>query len=249
MTVNTDARGRQPVDDGEQEDVNKLLLEWRQSINGFRLSLDESALVLVDLQYGSAADGGGYSKAFRELGYGKTMDAYYARIDDVVIPNVQRLQATFRRAKAPVVFLTVGSIAGGLSDMAPHFSRSAAFWRSKGVEPPEPEYGSRDMTVREEIAPLPGEPIVPKPSASGFTASALERVLWNLKARTLVFAGVSTSYCVESTLRDAADRGFNCFLVEDACADTTPELHDRGIRSAFPFCRVGVTDDVIREVG
>jgi nicotinamidase-related amidase len=106
------------------------------------------------------------------------------------------------------------------------------------------------MTVLESIAPIEGEPVIPKTGASGFTASPLERVLFNLKARALVFGGVATNYCVQSTLRDAADRGFDCVLVEDACADATPAIHQLGVDSSSPFCRVesaaGVVDQITR---
>lgn len=224
------------------------LFTYREHQNRFDLAPDSTALVLVDLQYGSAADGYGFSNVYRELGYGDIVDAYHERLDRVVIPSVQLLQRTFRSLGAPVIFLTVGTVTGDFSDMTPRFRRAVAFWEGRGMAPPYARFGTREMAVLDPIAPIAGEPVIPKTGASGFTASPLERVLFNAGARTLVFGGVSTNYCVHSTLRDAADRGFDCVLVEDACADVTPEIHRTGIDSASPFCRVESAASVVDEI-
>ncbi|MCV0377408.1 isochorismatase family cysteine hydrolase [Microbacterium sp.] len=226
------------------------LFTYREHQNGFELDADSTALVLVDLQYGSAADGYGFNRVYRELGYGDTVDRYLERVQRTVIPNVQLLQRAFRDAGAPVIFLTVGTITGDFSDMTPRFRRAVAFWEARGMEPPYARFGTREMDVLDEIAPVAGEPVIPKTGASGFTASPLERVLFNVGARSLVFGGVATNYCVQSTLRDAADRGFDCVLAEDACADATPAIHQVGIDSVSPFCRVAsaaaIVDDITR---
>ena len=46
---------------------------------------------------------------------------------------------------------------------------------------------------------------------------------------TLLFTGVSTNMCVEGTMRDAADRDFHCFMVEDACGADSPAMHEASI--------------------
>ncbi len=234
--------------DPTRTDAAEALFAYRRRMNDFRLRPATSALILVDLQYGSAADGYGFANVFRAIGYADLVDAYNERIERVVVPSVQRLQGTFRDVGAPVIFLTVGSVVGDLSDMPPRFRRAADHWTERGLNPPYAVLGSREMQVLESIAPLPGEPVLAKTGASGFTASPLERLLWNLGSRELVFCGVATNYCVESTLRDAADRGFDCVLVEDGCADVTPEIHDVGIKSSSPFCRVSTADEVISEI-
>lgn len=226
------------------------LFTYREHQNTFELAADSTALVLVDLQYGSAADGYGFNRVYRELGYGDTVDRYLERLKHTVIPNVQLLQRAFRDVGAPVIFLTVGTVTGDFSDMTPRFRRAVAFWEARGMEPPYARFGTREMEVLDEIAPVAGEPVIPKTGASGFTASPLERVLFNVGARSLVLGGVATNYCVQSTLRDASDRGFDCVLAEDACADATPAIHQVGIDSVSPFCRVAsaavIVDDITR---
>jgi nicotinamidase-related amidase len=147
-----------------------------------------------------------------------------------------------------VIFLTVGTLTGDYTDLTPRFQRAVEYWRERGLEPPYAKPGSREMSVLDEIAPRDGEPVIAKVGASAFTASTIERVLFTFGVRQLVFGGVATNYCVQSTLRDASDRGYDCVLVEDACADVTPEIHEIGIRSTSPFCRVETAAAVVSEL-
>lgn len=236
------------TDPTDRPDAREPLFAYRQRMHDFRLSPASSALVLVDLQYGSAGPDHGYAKVYRAIGYGDVLEGYLQRIRDVVVPGVRRLQDAFRAAGAPVVFLTVGTIVGDVSDMPPRFRRGAQHWIERGLEPPYARPGTREIQVLDEIAPRPGEPVITKTSASGFTGSALEAVLRNRGVREIAFCGVATTYCVESTLRDAADRGYDVVLVEDGCADVTPEIHERGLRSCGAFGRVARADDVVAEL-
>jgi biuret amidohydrolase len=224
------------------------LFPYRARMNDFRVSPRSTGLIVVDMQYGSAGTDHGFANAFRAIGRGDVVDGFLERVHGTVVPAIRSLQAAFRAAGAPVVFLTFGSIVGDMSDMSPRFRRAQQYWSENGLAL-YARHGTREMTVLDEIAPLPGEPVIPKTAASGFTASPLERVLWNLKLRELVFCGVTTQYCVESTFRDAADRGFDCVLVEDACADITADLHERGVQSCSAFGRVEPAALVVAELG
>ncbi len=225
------------------------LVAYRRAQHAFTLNPSTSALVIVDLQYGSAHPDYGYGKLYRAIGRGEMVAAKAIRMREVVIPSVQRLQKAFRAVGAPVIFLTIGTIVGDLSDLPPRFRRAADHWRSLGLQPPYAKLGSREMDVLDEIKPLPGEAWIVKTGASGFTASPLERILWNKNIREIAFCGVATSGCVESTLRDASDRGFDVVLVEDACADAWPGAHDRGIKNCEGYGRVASADDLVAEIG
>jgi biuret amidohydrolase len=62
----------------------------------------------------------------------------------------------------------------------------------------------------------------------------------------LIIAGVVTNVCVETTARDAADRGYKCILVDDACAAQSQEFHDSTLRTfAMVFGKVRTTSEVI----
>jgi nicotinamidase-related amidase len=133
--------------------------------------------------------------------------------------------------------------------MPPRFARGARHWERLGFEPPYARVGTRDIQVLDEIAPLRHEPVITKTGASGFTASALESVLFNHGIRELAICGVATAYCVESTLRDAADHGYDTVLVEDGCADSTEEIHQRGVAGCAAFGRIDATERLVAEIG
>ena len=76
-----------------------------------------------------------------------------------------------------------------------------------------------------DAKPAEGEVVVTKHTYSGFAGTDLEKRLAGLKRRTLVFTGVQTQVCVESTLRDAHSLGYFCVVPEDAVGSHTPALH------------------------
>ena len=82
-----------------------------------------------------------------------------------------------------------------------------------------------------------------------FNATNIEYVLRNLGVRHLVIYGIVTDQCVESAIRDAADRGFLVTQIEDCCAAETPEDHQNSINSMQGhFCRTRTTDEMIAEI-
>ena len=235
-------------DPTNRPDAREPLFAYRDAQHDFQIRRESSALVLVDLQYGSASAEYGFGAIYHRLGYDDVLRDYVRRVNSVVVPAVQRLQAAFREVGAPVIYLTLGTQTGDLSDMPPRFKRGVTHWESLGLDGPYAKVGTREIAVLDPIAPIAGEHVIVKTSASGFTSSPLERVLFNLKVRELVFCGVATAYCVESTLRDAADRGFDVLLVEDGCADVTPEIHERGVKGCGAFGRIASAADVVSEL-
>jgi nicotinamidase-related amidase len=74
------------------------------------------------------------------------------------------------------------------------------------------------------LAPLPGEIVIDKPGKGAFHATPLSGELQRLGIRQLVFAGVTTEVCVQTTMREANDRGYDSLLVEEATASYFPEF-------------------------
>jgi biuret amidohydrolase len=222
-----DERGARPFDD----------------FRGPPLDLDgrRVALVVVDLQYGSTHPEFGWLAFHRERGQPEVVAEYVRRIDALVLPNVGLLLDAFRRTERAVVYLTVVSEMPDHSDRTPAYQRNARRWASEGLPIPYAVAGTRAAVVRDEIAPRPGEPVIGKVTASGFNSSNLAAHVRNRRLDTLVFAGVATNFCVESTLRDAADLGYDCILVEDACAAVTEEAHRIGVASMRPFAQIATT--------
>jgi nicotinamidase-related amidase len=74
------------------------------------------------------------------------------------------------------------------------------------------------------LYPRPGEPVVEKPGKGAFFATGLDTLLRERRVSHLAIAGVTTEVCVQTTMREANDRGYECVLVEDATESYFPEF-------------------------
>jgi nicotinamidase-related amidase len=96
------------------------------------------------------------------------------------------------------------------------------------------------------LEPRPGELVVNKTTYGTFTSTGLDHALRSLGITSLVVGGVVTNVCVETTARDAADRGYEVVLLDDGCAAFSPEAHEATLLSfQGPFGRVRTTDEVL----
>jgi biuret amidohydrolase len=75
-----------------------------------------------------------------------------------------------------------------------------------------------------ELAPITGETVIVKPGKGAFYATALGDILRLQGITHLLFAGVTTEVCVQTTMREANDRGYDCLLIEDATESYFPEF-------------------------
>lgn len=82
-----------------------------------------------------------------------------------------------------------------------------------------------DSALWHELTVAPEDIVIDKPRMSSFYATSLEAVLRGEGITTLFIGGVTTSMCVESTVRDASQRDYRTFVVADACADWASERH------------------------
>ena len=80
-----------------------------------------------------------------------------------------------------------------------------------------------------ELYPVAGEPVIDKPGKGAFYQTDLELMLKNRGIDTLMVCGVTTEVCVNTTVREANDRGFRCIVLSDCCASYFPEFHDAGL--------------------
>jgi nicotinamidase-related amidase len=80
-----------------------------------------------------------------------------------------------------------------------------------------------------ELYPEPGEPVIDKPGKGAFYQTDLELMLKNREIDTLLVCGVTTEVCVNTTVREANDRGFRCIVLSDCCASYFPAFHEAGL--------------------
>ena len=81
-----------------------------------------------------------------------------------------------------------------------------------------------------ELYPIAGEPVIDKPGKGAFYQTDLELMLKNRGIDNLIVTGVTTEVCVNTTVREANDRGYRCVVLGDCCASYFPEFHEMGLK-------------------
>ena len=79
------------------------------------------------------------------------------------------------------------------------------------------------------LYPIPGETVIDKPGKGAFYQTELELILRNRGIENLLVCGVTTEVCVNTTVREANDRGYRCIVLGDCCASYFPHFHDAGL--------------------
>ena len=88
------------------------------------------------------------------------------------------------------------------------------------------------VAIHDAVRPAGGEDLVVKHAPSAFKATTLEAKLREIAPKTVVFAGMMTHMCVDTTVRAASDLGFACALAHDACATRDLQFGDRRVAAA-----------------
>jgi nicotinamidase-related amidase len=89
--------------------------------------------------------------------------------------------------------------------------------------------GEAGHDIIPDLSPPAGEPVIDKPGKGAFYQTDLDLMLRNRSIETLLVCGVTTEVCVNTTVREANDRGFRCIVLADCCASYFPEFHDAGL--------------------
>jgi nicotinamidase-related amidase len=202
---------------------------------------EKAALVVIDMQYATGHRTGALARRMEAEGTWETVAWRFARIHDLLIPNAQRLLAAFRAAGRRVVFVTLGCALEDYSDAPPHMMKLLSTNGSR--------IGSPEHAIIAELAPLPGEAVINKTTIGAFASTGVDSLLRAWGCEQIYALGVSTNMCVETTAREAADRGYLVTLIEDACATTSASLHEGTLRNFQRlFGRVRSTAEVLAEL-
>ncbi|WP_292651985.1 isochorismatase family cysteine hydrolase, partial [Mesorhizobium sp.] len=172
-------------------------------------------LVVIDMQRDFAEPGG----------FGASLGNDVSRVV-AIVPTVKRLIEGFRAAGLPVIH-TMECHRSDLSDLPPaKRNRGNPSIRIGDVGPMGRVLivGEPGTAILDELAPLPGEIVIEKPGKGAFYATSFGEDLKRLGVQQLVFAGVTTEVCVQTTMREANDRGYECLLAEDATESYFPEF-------------------------
>ena len=215
--------------------------------NGAPLRLDPraTALVIIDMQEYFLDAASPFSRACEAIVPG-VLSHFQERGRGVVEPSLRRLLDVFRARGLRVVYTTVASELPDGSDLMPIFRERNAANRSAVGDAAIPPRADRWARIVASLEPKPGELVVNKTTYGTFSSTGLDHALRSLGVSSLVVGGVVTNVCVETTARDAADRGYEVVLLDDGCAAYSPEIHDATMLSfQGPFGRVRNTDEVL----
>ena len=99
--------------------------------------------------------------------------------------------------------------------------------------------GTWDIEIIDELRPAAHDLVVDKNRYSAFYDTALDAILRRREIDTLIFTGVTTNMCVESTARDAHFRDYRVWVVREATAEIDPQRHEASLTAiAYGFGRV-----------
>lgn len=174
------------------------------------------ALIIIDMQRDFVEPGGFGSVLGNDVGPLKT-----------IIPAVKKLLEMFRQLGLPIIHTREGHLPD-LSDCPPCKIKRGG---SGGLKIGDPGPMGRILIAGEsghsivpELAPQAGELVIDKPGKGAFYATNLQESLQAMAVSHLIFTGVTTEVCVQTTMREANDRGYECLLVEDATESYFPEF-------------------------
>jgi nicotinamidase-related amidase len=178
-------------------------------------NLNQVALVIIDMQRDFLEPGG----------FGDALGNDVARLQSIV-PSLKILLDRFRELQIPIVH-TIECHQPDLSDCPPSKRDRGNSTLKIGDEAAMGRIlikGEPGNSIISELAPLPHEIVIHKPGKGAFYATPLAKILQEQEITHLLFTGVTTEVCVQTTMREANDRGYECLLVEDCTESYFPEF-------------------------
>jgi len=186
-------------------------------------------LLIIDVQYRTVGT--------RPMPFWEAIKEFPTSCGEVgwkAVVHIERLLKLFRANGWPVLYPHVAPKeqfdAGRVADKVPALM---------GVAPKGYEFVA-------EVAPLPGDTLVPKKHPSAFFGTPLASYLIGLGVDTIVASGCTTSGCVRGTVVDAFSYNFRCVVPADAVYDRTPTVHQANLFDlGQKYADVMTTDDVV----
>jgi nicotinamidase-related amidase len=185
------------------------------------LDWSKTALLIIDMQRDFMEPGG----------FGETLGNDVSQLARTVKP-ITGLLAAARASEMLVVHTREGHLPD-LSDAPPaKVERGAPSLR---IGDPGPMgrilvRGEAGHDIIPELYPLDSEIVIDKPGKGAFYATELGDILQKYGVEYLLVCGVTTEVCVNTTVREANDRGYRCVVISDGCASYFPEFHDMGLK-------------------
>jgi nicotinamidase-related amidase len=170
--------------------------------------------------------------------YERERPEYWKAVHDRALPNQRKVIDAARRAGAEIIYTVIESLTADGRD------RSLDHKLSKIFVPK----GSPLAGVIDVVAPEGDDIVLPKTSSGVFNSTSIDYVLRNLGIDTVVVVGFVTDQCVDSAVRDGADRGYYMVCITDACAAYTEAAHLGALRAFGGYCRQMTTTDFVAAI-
>jgi len=181
----------------------------------------QCALVIIDMQRDFLEPGG----------FGEMLGNDVGQLRRTIEPNRKLLEA-WRRAGLQVIHTREGH-RPDLTDLPP--AKKVRGRSPTCIGDPGPMgrilvRGEAGHDIIPELYPLPTEPVIDKPGKGAFFATDLHAILQHRGITQLVVTGVTTEVCVNTTVREANDRGYDCLVLEDCVGSYFPEFQEIGLK-------------------
>ena len=187
----------------------------------FEMQPAKTALLIIDMQRDFLEPGG----------FGEMLGNDVSQLRRAIAPNKNLLEA-WRAAGLKVLHTREGH-RPDLSDLPPAKKVRGKGTKTIGDTGPMGRIlvrGEPGQDIIPELYPLPGEPVIDKPGKGAFFATDLHAILQNLGITQLVVTGVTTEVCVNTTVREANDRGYECLVPEDCVGSYFPIFQEMGLK-------------------
>ncbi len=179
-----------------------------------------TALLIIDMQRDFVMPGG----------FGEALGNDVTPLQAVIAPT-RRMLDTARKLKLMVIHTREGHRAD-LNDCPP--TKLARGRGKTRIGDPGPMgrilvRGEPGHDIVPELCPIEGETVIDKPGKGAFYATDLELILRNHAIKTLIMCGVTTEVCVNTTVREANDRGFECVVLSDCVGSYFPQFQEAAL--------------------
>src|ERR1700683_326222 len=197
------------------------MLEVAAEPHAFEFDPRHPALLIIDMQRDFLEPGG----------FGEMLGNDVSQLRRTIEPNRQLLAAW--RGEGLKVIPTREGHRSDMTDLPP--AKKVRGHSKTSIGDPGPMgriliRGEAGHDIIPELYPLPTEPVIDKPGKGAFFATDLHAILQSRGIKQLIVTGVTTEVCVNTTVREANDRGYDCLVPEDCVGSYFPEFQMMGLR-------------------
>ncbi|HAM51133.1 MAG TPA: isochorismatase [Nitrospiraceae bacterium] len=154
------------------------------------------------------------------------------------------------REKMPVVYTLITPAPKGFQSSWYIYSMMKRFNVNKPDQLPHfMAPGSKEREIPEAVKPAEGDIIMDKPTASIFIGTNFEYMIRNRGITTLIFTGIATEFGIESSARDASNRGFYPVVVSDCVSSMDRDAHERSLKNLAKLLIVRTSAEILKSVG